>query len=82
MGATTFGIIAADENLDWSRDIGLVRAGCAGQGLRPSDVEVLTAFISGRRFLEYDDYKEPVKRYLLRLKELLAGYSDKKENRK
>ena len=50
--------------------------------VRPSDVEVLTAFISGRRFLEYDDYKEPVKRYLLRLKELLAGYSDKKENRK
>ena len=50
--------------------------------VKPSDVEVLTAFISGRRFLEYDDYKEPVKRYLPRLKELLAGYSNKKENRK
>ena len=50
--------------------------------VKPSDIEVLTAFISGRRFLEHDDCKEPVKRYLLRLKELLAEYSNKKENRK
>ena len=50
--------------------------------VKPSDVEVLTAFVSGRRFFKGEDYEGPVKRYLPRLKELLAGCSDKKETGK
>ena len=64
-------------NPEWFNELKWTIAGRKIE-VRPSDVEVLTAFISGRRFLEHDDYQEPVKRYLLRLKELLAGYSNKK----
>ena len=39
LGAAAFGIIAADENHPWSRDLGLVRACRAGQGLRPHGAE-------------------------------------------
>ena len=64
-------------NPEWFNELKWTIAGRKIE-VRPSDVEVLMAFISGRRFLEHDDYQEPVKHYLLRLKELLAGYSNKK----